>query len=116
MAQGFLNRNMWKAKEVLINDLKAFASDTITVDNTVQTLDLTGNYALATAVHIYVDSAVVGKALRYTYDGFSTPTTTLGIARQDNDEFVLTERNNLEKFKVTQVVAGVTTLFITYLK
>ncbi len=115
MAQGFLNRNMWKAKEVLINDLKAFASDTITVDNTVKTLDLTGDYALATAIHVYVDSGVVGKALRYTYDG-TTPTSTLGIARQDNDEFILTERNNLEKFRVTQVVAGSTRIFITYLK
>jgi len=116
MAQGFLNRNMWKAKEVLINDLKAFATDVITVNGSVQTLDLTGNYALATAIHVYVDSNVAGKALRYTYDGFTVPTTTLGIARQDNDEFILTEKSNLEKFRVTQVVAGTTTLFITYLR
>ena len=115
MAQGFLNRNMFKAKETIVNDLKAFASDVITVDNTIQFLDLTGTYALATAVHVYVDSNVVGKALRYTYDG-TTPTPTLGIARQDNDEFILTEMSNLEKFKITQVVAGSTTIFITYLK
>jgi hypothetical protein len=115
MAQGFLNRNMFKAKETIVNDLKAFASDTITIDGSVKTLDLTGDYALARAIHVYVDSGVVGKALRYTYDG-TTPTSTLGIARQDNDEFILTEMSNLEKFRVTQVVAGVTSIFITYLK
>ena len=115
MAQGFLNRNMFKAKETIVNDLKAFASDTITIDGSVKTLDLTGDYALARAIHVYVDSGVVGKALRYTYDG-TTPTSTLGIARQDNDEFILTEMSNLEKFRVTQVVAGVTSIFITYIK
>lgn len=115
MAQGYLNRNMFKAKETIVNDLKAFASDTITIDGSVKTLDLTGDYALARAIHVYVDSGVVGKALRYTYDG-TTPTSTLGIARQDNDEFILTEMSNLEKFRVTQVVAGVTSIFITYLK
>lgn len=115
MAQGFLNRNMFKAKETIVNDLKAFASDTITVDNTVQTLDLSGDYALARAIHVYVDSDVVGKALRYTYDG-SNPASGTGIARQDNDEFILTEMSNLEKFRVTQVVAGATSIFITYLK
>lgn len=116
MAQGYLNRNMFKTKETIVNDLKAFAYDTITVDGTVQTLDLSGTYALAKAIHVYVDSDIIGKALRYTYDGFSTPSTTLGIARSDNDEFILTEMSNLEKFKVTEVAAGNTTMFITYLK
>lgn len=116
MAQGFLNRNMFKAKETIVNDLKAFASDVITVDNTIQFLDLTGTYALATAVHVYVDSNVVGKALRYTYDGTNPVAGSIGIARQDNDEFILTEQSNLQKFKVTEESAGTTTLFITYLK
>lgn len=113
--QGFPNRNLSKIKDVTVNNLKAFASDTITVDGSVKLLDLTGDYALATAVHIYIDSDIVGKALRYTYDG-TTPTTILGIARQDNDEFVLSEKNNLEKFRVTEIAAGNTILFITYLK
>jgi len=56
MAQGFLNRNAFKTKEATVNGLKAFDSDTITVDNTVKFIDLTGTKSQATAVHIYVDS------------------------------------------------------------
>lgn len=115
MAQGFLNRNVFKTKEATVNGLKAFDSDTITVDNTVKLIDLTGAKSQATAVHIYVDSNGTGKVLRYTYDG-STPAAGTGIARFDNDEFVVTELANIQKFRVTEESSNTTTLFITYLK
>lgn len=115
MAQGFLNRNSFKAKETIVNEYKAFASASITVDNTIKLLDLSGDKAQARAVHIYVTSSITGRALRYTYDG-SSPTALSGIGRQDNDEFILTEFSNLQKFRVTETTAGTTTLFITYLK
>ena len=115
MTQGFLNRNSFKSKEVLVNEYKAFDSEVITVDNTVKLLSLTvGKRRDAKAIHVYVDSTLVGKALRYTYDG-SIPSVGVGIARQDNDEFILSEYANLEKFRVTQEAAGTTTLYITYL-
>lgn len=115
MAQGFLNRNAFKTKEATVNGLKAFDSDTITVNNTVKFIDLTGTKSQATAVHIYVDSNGTGKVLRYTYDG-STPAAGTGIARLDNDEFVITEATNIQKFRVIEESSNTTTLFITYLK
>jgi hypothetical protein len=115
MTQGFLNGNLFKAKETIVNDYKAFSSATITVSGTVQLLDLTGAKANARAVHIYVDSTAASKALRYTYDG-SLPSAGVGIARKDNDEFIITEFSNLQKFRVIQEVAATTTLFITYLQ
>lgn len=115
MVQGFLNRNSFKTKETIVNEYKAFDSATITVDNTVKLLDLSGIKAQARAVHIYVTSNVTGRALRYTYDG-STPTALVGIGKQDSDEFILSESSNLQKFKVTEAASGTTTLFITYLK
>ena len=39
----------------------------------------------------------------------------VGIGRKDNDEFIITEFSNLQKFRVIQEVAATTTLFITYL-
>lgn len=115
MAQGFLNRNAFKIKEATVNGLKAFDSDSISVDGTVKFIDLTGSKAQATAVHIYVDSNGNGKVLRYTYDG-SAPSAGTGIARFDNDEFVITEFSNIQKFRVTEESSNTTTLFITYLK
>jgi hypothetical protein len=115
MVQGFLNRNSFKTKETIVNEYKAFDSETITVDATVKLLNLTvGKRKDAKAIHVYVNSTLVGKALRYTYDG-STPSVGVGIARQDNDEFILSEFSNLEKFRVTREAVGTTTIFITYL-
>ena len=114
MTQGFLNGNLFKAKETIVNDFKAFNSTTITVSGTVQLLNLSGAFANARAVHIYVDSTAPGKALRYTYDG-SIPSAGVGIGRKDNDEFIITEFSNLQKFRVIEEVAATTTLFITYL-
>jgi hypothetical protein len=62
MTQGFLNGNLFKAKETIVNDYIAFGSATITVSGTVQLLDLSGPRANARAVHIYVDSTAASKA------------------------------------------------------
>jgi hypothetical protein len=117
MAQGFLNRNSFKTKENELNDYKAYTSESVTVTSSAATLDLSGIKAFAKAIHVYVDSNITNKVLRYTYDG-STPVSGLGIARKDNDEFIISEFSNIQKFKVVRETSGTgsVTLYITYLK
>ena len=108
-------RNTDKIKEYTVNGLKSIGSEVLTVAASVVQLSTTLMALKPKAIHVYVDSSIATKAIRYTYDG-STPAAGTGIARFDNDEFVLEEYENLSKFKAIREAAGTHTLFITYLK
>lgn len=107
-------QNIDTIKKYTVNGYKAFAVEVITVT----TLKMLGVSFLALepkAVHIYVESSIATRAIRYYYDG-TTPAAGDGIGRFDNDEFLLEEFSNLQNFKVIQEAAGTHKLFVTYLK
>lgn len=116
MSQGYLNRNSFKTKEKIVNEGKAFAYTTLTVDNTIQNIPLSAITTEATMVHLYFESSVTGKAARYTYDGTNPVAATTGNVLKDDTDFFLYEMENISKFKIVQETAGTHTLHITYLK
>jgi len=90
--------------------------EVIILDGSIQTFDPSIIATSPTAVHVYVDSDLPGKALRYTVDGVMTPASGPGggIARSDNDEFELLDLASLQNFQVTWESSGNTALFVTY--
>jgi len=113
--QGYSNMNLSTLKQEAVNGLKAFASEIITISGIVQRLSASKLELDPKAIHVYVRSNITTLALTYTYDG-TTATSGTGFGRFNNDEFILTEFANLQKFQVIEENVGTTTIFITYLK
>jgi len=104
------------------NDLKAIGDGVLTVDNTVKNLSTLiaginkSGTGTPTAAYFYVTSDVTGPAFRYTISGNNPVAGSIGIAKVNGDEFLITEFHNLEKFRVIQETDGNTSIYVTFLK